>query len=527
MGLALDLDGDDRSNWQELQDGTAGLRADTDRDGLSDGDEARLGLDPLRDDMDGDGVRDGFERALQCVRATDCDQDALPDGAEIGGYDSLDPDSFDVGLADGVVAAFEAAGQPASPDRDMDGIPDGWEDTDGLIAWGPFTPVADRTDLLVEFLRVEGPQSGRFALDFDPAYDAVADLFASRDIHLQWIETVVDTASEHRPDFLTVDEAGYYDAVLAEGRASTNPFVTTIILNPQQTQADLAGDILGAAFLRSMIATVDYGAHTVVSFGEAGAQGLTLNGETIELTPALESHVVAAPREQLRAIRFASEGIVDLGFDADGTTWIVTRQADMDDDGRREHFTWTWQRDWFRQAPNITWQERPGDYLQLRIDDVEVQMDDLASTIAHELGHTLGLCHAHEADCYLEFHPDDIRIEAIDGTTMSYTAPPGTMHFLDSEWRQVRDYLQCPPQAPVAFVAAGADDADLLYAKYLASFEQQLDLRACGDADPVPADLPAPLVRSTVADGIGWLGFYVTGVAAAAAVAWWRAGGSG
>lgn len=511
-GFLVDFDGDGRTNGQELRDGTLGLQRDSDRDGLDDGAEFQLGLDPRDADMDRDGVLDGSEGALQCVRATDCDLDGLGDGEETDGFDPLDPDSYNVGLNDGVVAAFAKAGQPASPDLDNDGIPDGWEAQDGLISWGGFAPQPNRTDLLVEFLRVEGPDSGRFNLDFDPAYEAVAQMFAAEGIALSWLETVVSLDEEHRPDFLTEDELGYYDTVLGQGRASTNPFVTTIVLNPQQTQEDLAGDILGAAFLRSMIATVDYGAHTVVTFSEDHSNQITFTGQTMTLRPVLESHIVGARIEQVRQLRFSDEGVTSMGVRPNGDLFLRTKDSGNE-------FDWQWTPDWFDTAPNITLRSDPSVYLQLRIDDADLQTAELASTIAHELGHTLGLCHAHEMECYQEFDAADINQAAVDSTTMSYSAPQTTLHFLASEWAQVNEYLQCPPQEPVVITAADGTDADLLDAKYTRSFEEAVDLRSCGDAEPVPADLPEPTEPAT---GGGWMAFYLAGAVGAVAIAFWR-----
>ncbi|MGB1586503.1 MAG: hypothetical protein ACPHID_05600, partial [Thermoplasmatota archaeon] len=283
LSLPLDFDGDDLVLVQEWHAGTDPLDADTDgdrildgpersrgldptqrdtdQDGLTDGDELDLRSDPLAADTDEDGVLDGREGAIVCIQRTDCDGDGIPDGAEAPTFDPLDTDTYDVGLSDAVVAAFEAAGQPAGPDADEDGIPDAWESQPGLITWGPFAPVAGQRDLLVEYIKVVGPSSGRFDLDFDPAYEAVAQMFLDGGIQLQWIETVATTTREVRPGFLEGEDLGYYRAALDRGEASGNPFVTTIVLNPQQTQEDLAGEVLGAAFLRSMIATVDYGAH--------------------------------------------------------------------------------------------------------------------------------------------------------------------------------------------------------------------------------------------------------------------------
>ncbi len=522
VGFAIDPDGDGIPNARELALGTSGVKEDTDGDGLLDSDEWARGLNPLESDMDQDGVLDGAERAVECVLRRDCDSDGLRDDREGDTYDPLDPDTFDVGLSDGVVQTFEQAGQPPSRDDDRDGIPDGWEQQDGLIEWGDFEPVAGRPDLLVEYIHVEGPQSGRFNLDFRPAYDAVVAMFADRGIHLQWVETTVETLEEVRPGFLDTDDIGYYDALFQRGASSLNPFVTTIILNPQQTQEDLAGDILGAAFLRSMVATLDYGAHTVVKFVEDESQGLTLGGRSLSISPVIESHVIGARPEQARLLQFASEGIVDLcSAPCADDFWFITRQQNAD--GSELRLRWTWEPNWFQTAPNITTQD--GAYLQLRVRDVEVNQANLAGTIAHELGHTLGLCHAHEAECYSQFAAADISTAAIASTTMSYSAPQGTLNFLDSEWQQLEQYITCPPQEPLVLLALDAPAEDLLAAKYLDSFTQASNARECGDAQPIAEDLPAS--ASGDSRPAVWLSVYGAAaiVAGAAVVFWFRPDG--
>ena len=509
-----DTDGDGVEDRLELRAGTRPTQRDTDGDGLGDGDERRIGSDPRQPDMDGDGLLDGAEGAALCIVRTDCDDDGLPDAQETDGFDPLRADSFDVGLQDVVVWAFAQSGQPAGPDNDLDGIPDAWEDAAGRITWGPFDPQPGERDLLVEYLKVTGPSSGRFSLDFTPAYQAVAAMFADAGIRLQWIETPIVLANEHRPGFLEGDDLGYYRAILTEGQASANPYVTSIVLNPQQQQEDLAGDVLGAAFLRSMIATVDYGAHVAISFAEADSNGIQLTGGNIEVSPSLESHILGAPRQQVRQIAFASEGIVGLGETPTGV-YLVTRQGGTD-------FRWDWRNDWFVSAPNITTSD--GAYLQLRVAGATLDGATLAQTIAHELGHTLGLCHAHEAECYLEFDPADVSQRTVDSTTMSYTAAPGTLHFLASEWRQVAEYLTCPPQDPIRLLATGAPLDALLFSKYEASFMQAQSLRACGDTTAINADLTPDdgSDRSPGRDGVGAVWLYSLGTVVVAAFAAWR-----
>ncbi len=517
LGFAIDLDGDGLSNGRELMLETSGVKGDSDGDGLNDADEWRRGFDPLNPDLDGDGVLDGAERAVLCVRLRDCDGDGLADGLEQVRFDALDPDTYDVGLSDAVVHVFEQGGQPASADADRDGIPDGWEESEGRITWGPFNPQPGVPDLLIEFVRVEGPHSGRFSLDFDPAYEAVASMFAQRGIQMQWIETVVGTQDEVRPGFLDTDDIGYYDGVLQSGVASGNPFVTTIVLNPQQTQEDLAGDILGAAFLRSMIATVDYGAHTVFEFVRDTSQGLRFDG-TLRISPVLESHVIGARPEQARLLAFASEGIVELcPAPCANDFWFVTKQKQSN--GNPDLLLrWTWQPDWFVTAPNITTSD--GAYLQLRMVDVNVNHAQLASTIAHEIGHTLGLCHSHEQECYSQFDASDINRAAIDSSTMSYSSAPGTLHFLPSEWRQLETYLTCPPQEPLVLVAEGASAQAVRESKYLNSFVEASQARQCGDASSIQSDLEESTLEGELP--YVWLAVYALGSLGALAIVHWR-----
>ena len=539
VALPMDFDGDDLATVQEWGRGTRALDADSDgdglldggevrlgsdprvrdsdEDGLHDGEERRIGSDPLDADVDRDGVLDGSEGAVACITNADCDADGLPDGLEQDGrFSPLTSDSFALGLGDAVVYAFDAAGQPAAGDEDRDGIPDAWEDAEGLIAWGHYDPQPGRTDLLVEYLKVTGPSSGRFAFDMTAAYQAVADLFrVERGIHLQWVETTVQLTQEHRPGFLEGDDLGFYRDILAQGHGSTNPYVTSIVLNPQQEQEDLAGNVLGAAFLRSMVATVDYGAHVSIVFEEASSDGIVLTGDgRIELSPSMESHILGAPREQLRQIALANEGIVRLGETPDGV-FLVTRQDGTD-------FRWEWRNDWFVTAPNITLPD--GSFLQLQEVGATLFDGTLAQTIAHELGHTLGLCHAHEAACFESYHPLEQTPGAIHSSTMSYGAAPGTLHFLASEWQQIDAYLTCPPQDPIRLISTGAGDALLLEAKYETSFMQAQSLRSCGEHVTVTPDLRVDdgIDRSSTGPGQGLAWLYAAATFLVAGIAVWR-----
>lgn len=530
IALVMDLDGDGLMTVQEWSRGASPLDADSDGDGLDDRAEVLAGLPPddrdadddgLVDaldgaprapDQDGDGVLDGFEGNPLCILWTDCDGDGLADGDEAPRFDPLNGDTFGAGLSDAVVKAFDDAGQPADADRDADGIPDAWENVDGLIDWGGFDPEPGRKDLLLEYLKVTGPESSRYALDMTDAYDAVAQMFLERDIHVQWVETQVSLNQEVRPGFLGGDDLPFYREVLAAGQGSQNPYVTTVVLNPQQTQEDLSGNVLGAAFLRSMIATVDYGSHVDIVFREADSDGLTLSNGEITLSPSIESHILGAPREQIRQLRFGSEGIVNLGETQNGV-FLVTREGGTD-------FRWDWQNDWFATAPNIT---VDGAYLQLRATGAILYDGTLAQTIVHELGHTLGLCHTHEQDCFADLAPHEQNRAAVDSSSMSYTAPPGTLHFLDSEWGQLEDYIACPPQAPVALVAIQASPEVIRQSKYESSFMQEQSIRECGEAAVLESNMePDDGVDPTGGNGYGALTLYILVTLVVAGAVTWR-----
>lgn len=539
-GLALDLDRDGIRTWSEVDRGSHPLRPDTDRDGLNDGAELRWGTDPLRRDTDGDGLVDGDEVRLGgdptrgdtdgdgipdalepdvdcngngvpaiadsdddgdmrpdgqeplehrcdpdvdqdgvldgeegspvCVELPDCDGDGLGDAEELAAqYDMLRADTFGTGLPDAVAYAFQQQGQTPTPDDDGDGIPDGWEGSDGAIAWGELVPRPGQRDLLIEYLRVVGPDSGRYAwLDFTPAYERVATLFAKDGIHVHWKETLVERPVEHRPAFLSEGDLPYFRSVLDNGTASTNPYVTTVVLNPQQVQQH-PGTILGAAFLRSMVSSIDYGAHTQVHFRSE-------DGQTQSIRPSIESQLIGG---------LAFEGYDDGGVLPDGRLYLH-RPATFNQQGH----TMSWRPDWFRTAP----------YYETDDGEASLQMDhagatlhtaELASTIAHELGHTLGLCHTHEAECQMLY--GGLTTADLHASTMSYASQQTTLHFLGAEWSALGEYLRCPPQETTALVAQGAPRADVLAAKYDRAFTEVAEQRECLELPVLAASLvPVP-----------------------------------
>lgn len=534
-----DSDGDGVLDAAELEAGADPGRGDSDRDGLADREEAALpdcdgdgagavaegdgdadgrldALEPLAErcdaDVDGDGVADGSEGNAACVRRADCDRDGIADGEEAAaagdGFDPLDPDSFGAGVSDAVSYAFLQSGQRPGADADRDGIPDGWESSQGLIAWGDLQPQPGARDLLVEVLRVNGPDSGRFAdLSFAPAYEAVAAAFQQeRGIRLRWTETVVDVPEEADPPLLPSLDEGYYRDVLARGRHSGNPYVTTVVLNPQHDQSQVLH--AGVAPIRGMLAAVDYGSHVRFTFQGGGLQ--------VSLFPVVES-MVRGGRQGLLA-EYGLEG----GF---------TQQGEMGLRSTATGRTYVWQPSWFVTPPRVL---EPGeDPVHLVRTSIEVDQAGLASTMMHELGHTLGLCHAHDAACSAAFTAADRAAQAT--STMSYDAPPGALHFLGSEWERLLGYVACPPEAPVREVAEGAPQEAVLAAKYDYSDDdlESVDLRACDDLTPVArqfaaGDPPARTYRlpGELADppagrggGPGWTLGYAIGMTALAAAA--------
>ncbi len=526
-GLVADFDGDGLSTWSETRLGTDWTNPDSDADGLADGAEVAVGTRPLRADTDGDGLLDGTEVARQsdplaidtdgdgipdaleadedcdgdgipaiassdddadlmpdavepeearcdpdpdgdgvldgeegntvCIHRRDCDGDGIDDLEERRvGYDPLDPDTFDTGLPDAVALAFQQQGQEPTPDNDGDGIPDGWEQEGGLIDWGPFTPRPGSRDLLIEYLRVVGPDSGRYSwLDFGPSYRAVEAMFAEQGIDVQWVETLVVRDVETRPDFLTPQDLTYYRSVLENGTSSTNPYVTSVILNPQQVQTH-SSSILGAAFLRNMVATVDYGAHTEVHFSSD-------DGQRQSIRPLVESQLLGG---------LSFQGYDDGGVRSNGQLFLHRPEQSPQQPG----YTVSWYPNWFRTAPLY---EADGSdaMLQLKHDGATLHTADLASTIAHELGHTLSLCHTHEASCAESY--GGLTAEQRRASTMSYAAAPGTLRFVGPEWQALGDHLRCAPQATAALVAAGADDQAILAAKYDAAFTEVVQQRDC------------------------------------------------
>ncbi len=528
--LIADSDGDGIPDGVDVARGGDPRLSDTDRDGIPDGEEPEQDCDgdgvpaiassdddgdgrpdveePVEQrcnpDVDGDGVLDGHEGHPDCITSQDCDGDDLLDGDEPTlGSDPLRGDTFGIGFPDPVGLAL---GGTSQGDNDGDGIPDDWERPDGPIPWGPFDPRPGQTDLLVEYVQVRGPDSSRYDLALTPALQAVEGMFADQGIRLQWRLTQVTLPSEERPGFLDPEDASHFRRVLENATSSDNPYVTSVLLNPQQEQQHVA-NILGAAFLRSMIATVDLGAHTVVQF-----QTDEPSPRTVRIRPIVESHLSSGNPDLV-----AAYGFDDGGLTQDGRVFLY-KEGDPG-------YTVMWRPEWFRTAPQFLGDD--GSSLRLIRDRHWVEDGTLAATIAHELGHTLGLCHTHKADCRAA-----LSIPAADAakSTMSYAAPSELLAFLPPEWDHLKAALACPPQTTAGLVATGADQDAILAAKYDASFSGDAPQRQCLqfvslDATLAPAQpthvAPVQAVLDQGTPGAPRFQGFVIAIAAASAVGGW------
>lgn len=488
-----DSEGDGVDDSVELLVGAGPWIHDTDQDGLSDRAEVDAGARDCNGDgvtevaqtdddadhrpdadeppehrctadVDGDGILDGEERNVACIERPDCDEDGLGDGTEEGTeFDRLDPDTFDVGLLDGVSWAFKQRGQPPSQDADADGIPDAWERTTGLIDWGPFDPQPGRRDLLVEFVRVEGPDSSRLGPGpLTPAYEDVEAFFEREGgITLGWTSSRVLLEEEVRPPLIPSNRASYYRDVLARADHAANPYVTTVVMNPQHNMSEIAH--LGVAPIRGMLAAVDYGAHSKVEF--------RVGNQTFTLSPMLESLVVAGRDDIL-----SRSGFTDSGRTERGDLFVETPDWRM-----------TWGPFWFSHSPTFTFED--GSTVRAARGSASVDHQELADTIAHELGHTLGLCHTDLPSCQANLSQADREQSGV--STMDQRRRGPTLAFLASEWGQVRTYLTCPPQRPIALLAEGANRSAVIEAKYEITLENVLDVRTrdCEDRRPLPSTL--------------------------------------
>ncbi|MEA3189465.1 MAG: hypothetical protein QOD77_47 [Thermoplasmata archaeon] len=502
--LAGDSDGDGLSDAQELVDCDgdgvlAAVQADDDADGRPDADEALA--DRCKPDADGDGVLDGAEGAAACVHRSDCDGDGLSDAQESAPFSPLRGDSLDAGLPDAVTKLFADQQAPASRDDDGDGIPDAWETGAPPVPWDGFDPEPGRPDLLVEFVRVQGPDSARMAggQGFAPAYQRVVELFA-RDggITMSWTETVVSLPSDRLAP-LGLDVADpYYQAVLAKARFGAHPYVNIMVLNPHIDQSQVRH--AGVGQLRGMLAAADYSDAFVL-------RATSTAGDTFTMRYSQEAEPGnwAAGSGDPPQIRVS------------GSNWGGAYAA--------------WDGWWTHSIPVLV---LPDGKVRPMTPAAEFDLPWLTHVIGHELGHNLGLCHPHEPECLAGLPPDDQGNAA--ASMMSYESG-ASLYLLPSEWRTVSDYLACPPAAPLTRLAEGASAAEVWTAK----FEPENGTRACGefatiapDLQPIvsatraftptaPLAVPAPPPASVATGTLGWAGAaLVAAPIGAAAAAGWR-----
>lgn len=451
--LSPDSDGDGLPDAAELVDCAgdgrlAAVQADDDADGRPDADEPLA--DRCKADSDGDGVPDGSEGNRLCVHRQDCDGDGLPDGQEQGSFSPLQGDSLGAGLPDAVTKLFADQQAPASPDADRDGIPDAWETGMPPVPWDGFDPEPGRPDLLVEFVRVQGPDSARMvgSQGFAPAYQRVADLLA-RDggITMSWTETVVPLDRDRLAP-LGLDPADpYYQAVLAKARFGAHPYVNIMVLNPHIDQSQVRH--AGVGQLRGMLAATDYSdafvLHATSAVGDTFTMRYSQEAEPGNWAPG------SADPPQIRVT---------------GSNWGGAFA--------------TWEGWWTHSVPVLV---LPDGTVRPMAPAAELDTAWLAHVIGHELGHNLGLCHTHEPDCY-EALPLADRLDR-DASMMSYNSG-SALHLLPSEWQTVADFLACPPAEPLTLLARGAPAAEVWAAK----FEVENGTRACGEFASLAADLP-------------------------------------
>jgi len=137
----VDTDNDSIFDTVEYMYGTNPNSNDTDGDGILDSMEVIYGLNPLNNndanqDFDGDGVLNIDEiELLMNIFDSDTDNDGLPDGWEYSqGTDPVYRDSSKDYDNDGLtnIAEYQYGTDPKNPDSDNDNMPDGWEVNYGL-----------------------------------------------------------------------------------------------------------------------------------------------------------------------------------------------------------------------------------------------------------------------------------------------------------------------------------------------------------------------------------------------------------
>lgn len=502
-----DTDGDGLTDSTEVLEGANPLDVDTDGDGILDEEEAVGGFrdcdndgypaiadtdddsdfrpdheEPAAhrcdEDVDDDGLLDGQEANPRCIDNVDCDSDGLQDGTEAeSDFDRLQQDTFETGLSDSVAYAFRESGQEPSEDEDGDGIPDAWETSDGLVGWGPYEPAPGRKDLLVEFVKIGGPSLADRAY-LPPSYRQVEDFFEQDGgYNFDWTSTTVEMPAYEVPPLLPSSDSDYYRRVLEETEHSENPYVTTVVLNAHHDQRAVTH--LGVAPIRSMLAAVDYGFHTTVEFSyeDCDFSG-NCSIQTFETSPALESLIYSDRQDVLSQYGYTWGGITTEG------RYFVEAPS----------YTFSWEPFWFGNGRNA-WVSTAYEDVYPSATGVNVRYGILASTIVHELGHTLGLCHMENAECRAETDVDPG--DSYERSTMHSESVSG-LHLLDQEWGRMSEYLTCPPTGPLRRIADGGSDSALIEAKYSYSFESELgqDIRECQNFKEVDATME-PVERSS------------------------------
>lgn len=455
-GPDTDLDGirdADEPNIDCDSDGVTAINdPDDDNDGLLDGDEQSSWR--CNPDFDEDSVLDGLELNFLCITLKDCDMDGLDDGEESEfGADPLVGNSIQSDLSDGITIAFKNSDDMPEEDVDRDGIPDNWEETKTVFAWEDLQPSINRTDLLIEFVRVQDPYSMKIEhINLGAVYSEVERIFSEQgNIQVTWTETWINSTDLERGPMIPSGFSPYYEKHLPTTKYSANPYVTTVFLNPQHDQSKVLH--AGSAPIRGMLASIDYGAHSNVKYG-AGSS-------TVEMTPLWES-IVDGERKDL----VLEMGFIDSGFA--GERMFL------------EHWDFTvyWTPYWYETNPVVVYDD--GSSVRLYSPSWSVDVEGLTSTVLHEIGHTLGLCHTHVATCQ-ENLTDRDQFRA-DESVMSYNHD-GPLKFLESEWDTVRSYMTCPPQHAVSLRAENASASSQREAKYSYSLSNitSADVRECGE----------------------------------------------
>ncbi len=440
--------------------GTDPRSSDSDDDGLPDDVEIEYASDPLDPDSNGDGVRDGDKRNPACIFLEDCDLDGLPDSMELAlDWDPLDPDSFGAGLPDGVVYAFQEYGQQPGPDSDGDGIPDGWESSSGLIAWGPYEPELGQRDLLIEFVRPVGPQSGQYVgVSLTPSYERLRTTFAEQDIALQYVETTVRLPSEPRPSLIPTRDSDYYRTVLDEARYSGNPYVLTVVVNPQLDQSEIVH--AGVAPIRGMLAAVDLSQYVEITLRSTHPN---ITASVGPFSPWVESLI--------------RDGRLDTtsqpgGIRSDGSYYLILQANGVP-------LEMQWRPHWF-QSPGLIHPDT-GEWIPMEVTSTTLKREAFAHVLLHEIGHSLGLCHTHLPECQEDLPTNERPLHA--ESTMSYASSSTTLNFLSAEWERVGTFLACPPPQPLQHIADNAPRDDILDAKYTYDLQDpdNITVRACQD----------------------------------------------